>query len=242
LWNATIWGAISGSAVLLGALLSMFITIPKKIIGLIMAFGTGVLIGAASYELLGEAVEDGGIIPTSIGFISGALVFTIFDYIVSKNGASRRKRSVQQAVAGGGLAIFFGTIMDAIPESAMIGASLIEQQSVNVLLVISIFISNIPEGLSSTVGMKDSGYSNKKVLLLWIAVLVVSALASWGGYFLLDGVSENVMSGIAAFAGGGIIAMVASTMMPEAYEDSGPITGLIAALGLLASIILDSYS
>ncbi|MCM3601013.1 ZIP family metal transporter [Robertmurraya korlensis] len=242
MWNATIWGAISGSAVLIGALLSMFISIPKKIIGLIMAFGTGVLIGAASYELLGEAVEDAGIIPTSIGFVSGALVFTIFDYIVSKNGASQRKRSVPKVAAGGGLAIFFGTIMDAIPESIMIGASLIEQQSVNSLLVISIFISNIPEGLSSTVGMKDSGYSNKKVLFLWIAVLVASALASLGGYFLLDGASVNVKSGIAAFAGGGIIAMVASTMMPEAYEDSGPITGLSAALGLLASIILDNYS
>ena len=163
LWNATIWGAVSGSAVLLGALISMFITIPQKIIGLIMAFGTGVLIGAASYELLDEAVKDAGIIPTSIGFVSGALVFTIFDYIVSKYGASQRKRSVPKAAAGGGLAIFFGTIMDAIPESIMIGASLIEQQSVNSLLVISIFISNIPEGLSSTVGMKDSGYSNKKV-------------------------------------------------------------------------------
>ncbi|WML50120.1 ZIP family metal transporter [Neobacillus sp. PS3-34] len=242
MWNAPMWGAISGSAVLLGALLSMFLSIPKKIIGLIMAFGTGVLIGAASYELLGDAVKDGGITPTSIGFVSGAMVFTIFDYIVSKNGASKRKRSGQKATEGGGIAIFIGTIMDAIPESIMIGASLLEHQSVSFLLVIAIFISNIPEGLSSTVGMKISGYSNKKISLLWITVLAISTLASWGGYFILDGASENVMSGIAAFAGGGIIAMVASTMMPEAYEDSGPMTGLIAALGLLASLILDHFS
>ena len=239
--SAAMWGAISGSAVLLGALVSLFFSIPKKMIGYIMAFGTGVLIGAASYELLGDAVKDGGITPTSIGFISGAVVFTIFDFVVSKNGASHRKRSAQKAAEGGGIAIFIGTIIDAIPESIMIGASLLEK-SVSLLLVIAIFISNIPEGLSSTVGMKASGYSKKKIFLLWIGVLAISTLAAWGGYFFLNGASENVMSGIAAFAGGGIIAMIASTMMPEAYEDSGPMTGLIAALGLLASLILDHFS
>lgn len=117
----------------------------------------------------------------------------------------------------------------------MIGASLLEEQSVSFLLVIAIFISNIPEGLSSTAGMKNSGYSRTKMMLLWAAVFVISILASWSGYFFLDGASEEVMSAIAAFAGGGIIAMIASTMMPEAYEDSGPMTGLIAALGLLTS-------
>ncbi|PLT27521.1 ZIP family metal transporter [Peribacillus deserti] len=241
MWNAAMWGGISGSAVLIGALGAMFLPIQKKIIGYIMAFGTGVLIGAASYELLGDAVHDGGILPTSIGFVSGALIFTIFDNLVSKKGASQRKRSGQSSAAGG-LAIFIGTIMDAIPESIMIGASLLEKQSVSFLLVIAIFISNIPEGLSSTAGMKNSGYSKGKILLLWIMVLAISAIASWGGYFFLDGASDAVMAVIAAFAGGGIIAMIASTMMPEAYEDSGPMTGLIAALGLLASLVLDHFS
>ena len=242
MWNAAMWGGISGSAVLLGALASMFLPIRKKMIGYIMAFGTGVLIGAASYELLGESVHDGGITPTSIGFIAGSVVFTLFDYWVSKKGASHRKRSGHKAAASGGIAIFIGTIMDAIPESIMIGASLLEKQSVSFLLVIAIFISNIPEGLSSTAGMKNSGYSKTKIVMLWIGVLAISTLASWAGYFFLNGASEAVMSMIAAFAGGGIIAMIASTMMPEAYEDSGPITGLIASLGLLASLILDHFS
>ncbi|WP_419881500.1 ZIP family metal transporter [Peribacillus sp. B-H-3] len=242
MWSAAMWGGISGSAVLLGALVSMFLPIKTKIIGYIMAFGTGVLMGAASYELLGDAVHDGGIKPTIIGFIAGAAVFTLFDYLVSKKGASQRKRSGQKAAAGGGIAIFIGTVMDAIPESIMIGSSLLEKASVSFLLVVAIFISNIPEGLSSTAGMKNSGYSKTKIMLLWIAVLAISTFASWGGYFFLDHASGSIMSGIGAFAGGGIIAMIASTMMPEAYEDSGPLTGLIAALGLLASLLLDHYS
>ncbi|WP_460267505.1 ZIP family metal transporter, partial [Clostridium tertium] len=123
----------------------------------------------------------------------------IFDYAVSKRGASQRKRSGQTAV-GGGIAIFIGTIMDAVPESIMIGASLLEEQSVSFLLVIAIFISNIPEGLSSTAGLKNSGYSKTKIMLLWAAVLVISILASWSGFFFLDGASEEIMSAIAAFA------------------------------------------
>ncbi|UOE61322.1 ZIP family metal transporter [Priestia filamentosa] len=241
MWNAAMWGGISGSAVLIGALAAMLLPIQKKIIGYIMAFGTGVLIGAAAYELLGESLNSGGVLPTSIGFIAGAVTFTFFNYMVSRKGAAERKRSEQNAATSVGIAIFIGTIMDAIPESIMIGASLLEGPSVSFLLVIAIFISNIPEGLSSTAGMKDNGYSKRKILILWIAVLAISTFASWSGYFFLDGASEAVMASIAAFAGGGIIAMVASTMMPEAYDDSGSTTGLITSLGLLVSLLLNNF-
>lgn len=242
MWNAAMWGGISGSAVLIGALVAMLLPIQKKIIGYIMAFGTGVLIGAAAYELLGESLNSGGVLSTSIGFIAGAVTFTFFNYMVSRKGAAERKRSEQNVATSGGIAIFIGTIMDAIPESIMIGASLLEGHSVSFLLVIAIFISNIPEGLSSTAGMKDNGYSKLKILILWIAVLAISTFASWSGYFFLDGASEAVMASIAAFAGGGIIAMVASTMMPEAYDDSGSTTGLITSLGLLVSLLLNNFS
>ncbi|MGE7118786.1 ZIP family metal transporter [Peribacillus sp. NPDC046944] len=240
MWNAVLWGGVSGSAVLLGALMALFIPIKKKAIGYIMAFGTGVLIGAAAYELLGDSVRDGGIMATSIGFIAGAAVFTGLDFLVSKKGASKRKRSNHAYSKEAGLAIFIGTVMDAIPESIMIGASLISGGAVSWLLVIAIFISNIPEGLSSTTGLVNSHYSKKKIMALWFSVLMISAMSSLGGYLFLDQASEAMMAGMAAFAGGGIIAMVASTMMPEAYEDSGPITGIFASAGLLVSLVLDS--
>lgn len=244
MWNAAIWGGISGSAVLLGALFALFIKIPKKLIGFIMAFGTGVLIGAATYELIGESVRKGGLEPTIIGFLAGALVFTILDLIISKKGGADRKRSKGQSgekkeSSSGGLGIFIGTVMDAIPESIMIGASLVAGQGVSMLLVIAIFISNIPEGLSSTVGLRRGGYSKGKIIGLWGTVMVISALASFGGYLYMDHAGEYITAIIASFAGGGIIAMIASTMMPEAYEEGGPAIGFMAALGLLASIVLD---
>lgn len=228
MWNALWWGGVSGSAVLIGALLALFLRIPGKLTGFVMAFGTGVLIGAAAYELLEDSAADGGLMPTIIGFTAGALVFTVFDWLISRKEEE-----------GGGLAIFAGTVLDAIPESIMIGASLIAGQGVSVLLVIAIFISNIPEGLSSTAGLKEDGYGKSKIILLWLGVLVISTLASGGGYLFMDHAGGFTKALIASFAGGGIIAMVSSSMMPEAYKDSGPLTGFIAAMGLMCSLILD---
>ena len=240
MWDAIFWGAISGSAVLLGALVALFIPIKKNIIGYIMAFGTGVLIGAAAYELLEESIHTGGMVPTAIGFGAGAIVFTVLDLWISKRGAKGRKRSNGTEENSSGIAIFIGTVMDAIPESIMLGASILGGGSVSFLLVVAIFISNIPEGLSSTKGLLSSHYSKGKIFLLWLAVLAISAIASGGGYLFLDHASESVMAIVATFAAGGIIAMVSSTMMPEAYEDSGPITGIFAAAGLLVSLLLDA--
>jgi len=241
MWDAAMWGAISGSAVFLGALAAIFLPVKQRIIGDIMAFGTGILIGAASYELLEDSLHDGGLKATAIGFTLGALIFTILNYFVSKKGANQRKRS-SQTTKGAGLAIFIGTVMDAIPESIMVGASLLEKQSVSWLLVTAIFLSNIPEGLSSTVGLKNSGYQKRKIFLLWLSVLAISTFSAWGGFFFLSNAPDFLMAGIAAFAGGGIIAMITSTMMPEAYEESGTVTGLIAAMGLLVSLIMDHLS
>jgi len=250
MWSALMWGGISASAVVLGALAALFLRIGKKTIGWIMAFGVGTLIGAAAFELLGDALEDGGLTATAIGFTAGALVYTVFDLIVSKRGGSNRKRSGKdQSGSQGageadqsGLGIFAGTVMDAIPESIMLGASLLAGKGISVVLVVSIFVSNIPEGLSSTVGLQKNGYSRKKIFIMWAAVLLVSALASMGGYLFLEQLSPEMKAAIGAFAGGGIIAMLCSTMMPEAFEEGGPLVGFIASMGLLTAILLDTFS
>ncbi|WP_430789038.1 ZIP family metal transporter [Virgibacillus flavescens] len=241
MWNAIMWGGIAGSASLLGALAIMYFPIKKRIIGFIMALGTGALIGATTYELLGGAVEQAGLEEAAIGFLGGALVFTIFDYLISKYGGHKRKDSSgtsDNEKQGSGLAIFIGTIMDAIPESAMIGVSLIGGHSIGISLVVAIFISNFPEGLSSTVGLKNDGYSKTKILLMWGAVILFSSLSSLAGFVFLGDASNSIKAIISAFAGGGIIAMVASTMMPEAFKEGGPAVGFITAAGIFITLLL----
>ncbi|MFB8375765.1 ZIP family metal transporter [Paenibacillus taichungensis] len=242
MWTAFMWGGISASAVIIGALAALFLKIPKRVIGWIMAFGTGTLMGAAAFELIGDALNDGGIVPTAIGFTSGAVVYTLFDLLISSKGGAGRKRS-EKAGSGdssqSGLGIFAGTVMDAIPESIMLGASLLAGNGISVVLVVSIFVSNIPEGLSSTVGLQRNKYSRSRIILLWLGVLIISALAALGGYLFLEQLPDEMAAAIGAFAGGGIIAMICSTMMPEAFEEGGPVVGFIASMGLLVSLLLD---
>ncbi|TDM49594.1 ZIP family metal transporter [Macrococcoides goetzii] len=245
--SAFFWGAVSGFAVLLGAIVSMVVKIPRKILGFIMAFGVGILIGAATFELLQDAMEKSHIINTVIGFIAGALTFTILEALIAHHGGKHRKRSNQHELVkeektdqnDSGLGIFIGTVMDAIPESMMLGMSLIGGKGVSLLLLIAIFISNIPEGLSSTTGMLKSGQSKGKIIFLFAVVTIVAGLSALFGYVFLDHASLGVISIISSFAAGGIITMIGSTMMPEAYEEGGGLVGLMTAFGVITSILLD---
>ncbi len=244
--SAFFWGAVSGGAVLLGAIISMIIHIPRKILGFIMAFGVGVLIGAATFELLQESLEKSELTNTILGFVAGAVTFTIIEAIITRKGGKHRKRSNAHELqndsgegSGGGLGIFVGTVMDAIPESIMLGTTLIGGKGVSMLLLIAIFISNIPEGLSSTAGMLKSGQSKGKVIGLFVAVTVVAGLSALFGYVFLDHANPAVISIISSFAAGGIITMIGATMMPEAYEDGGALVGLFTAAGVITSILLD---
>ncbi len=241
-WTALLWGTIAASATLLGALLSLYVAISKRLIGFIMALGTGALIGATSYELLEDALEISGFTQVAIGFLGGAIVFTLLDSIVSHSGGKRRKETTanHQKVAhqgNSGLGMFIGTIMDTLPESAMIGMSIANGDNVSAALVVSIFISNLPEGLSSTVSLKRGGYENRTILLLWLAVVLFSAISSGGG-LLLIAASDSMKAITSAFAGGAIIAMIASTMMPEAYKEGGPTVGIVTAVGMFISLFL----
>jgi len=241
--SAFFWGAVSGGAVLLGALISMVVPIKNKLLGFIMAFGVGVLIGAATFELLQESLHKSELINTVIGFISGSVVFTLLEAMISRKGGRHRKRSNAHELNGeqsnSGIGIFIGTIMDAIPESIMLGTTLIGGKSVSLLLLLAIFISNIPEGLSSTAGMLKSGSSKKKITFLFIMVTIVAGLSSLFGYVFLDHADPMVISLISSFAAGGIITMIGATMMPEAYEDGGALVGLMTAFGVITSILLD---
>lgn len=242
--EALLWGAIAGAANLIGSIIVLLMPLPQRFIAYIMALGTGALIGAVAYELLGKAMENSGLLQIALGFLGGAALFTVLDIIVSKRGARHRKRSGHGAhtpdgsSASSGIAIFIGTIMDAIPETAMIGLGLAAGNGVSTALVAAIFISNLPEGISSTSGLKKGGFSTKKVLFMWGFVLTASALSSLAGYALSDQLSVDAEAILASFAAGAIIAMVSSTMLPEAHDKAGPVVGFMTACGIFITLLL----
>ncbi|MGY3355292.1 zinc transporter ZupT [Bradyrhizobium sp. GM0.4] len=161
--QAALWGLLAGGALVIGAALAWFFSISQRLIAGVMAFGSGVLISALSFELMDEAYKRGGFLATSLGFLGGAAVYTAANIYISRRGARDRKRSggppSPQESENGGTAIAVGALLDGIPESIVIGVSMIQGGAVSLVAVIAIFLSNIPEGLSSAAGMKKAGRS-----------------------------------------------------------------------------------
>ena len=202
-----------------------------------MAFGAGVLLSSVAFELMDEAYGVGGIDAAAPGLLLGAAVFYVADREVNRRGGERRKNAGNRQ-GGSAAAIAIGALLDGIPESAAIGVSLIEGGGVGVALVAAVFLSNVPEGLSSAAGMKRAGRSPAYVFGLWGAVTLASTLAALLGYLFLAGASGNVVAAIQSFAAGAILTMLASTMMPEAYEEGGPVVGVVTTVGFLLAFVL----
>ncbi|MET9319542.1 ZIP family zinc transporter [Streptomyces sp. NPDC003038] len=237
------WGLFAGAALLIGAAIGSLVRVPPRLIALVMAFGSGVLMAAVSFELIAEAYERSGMWPVVAGAVGGAAVYSGANALLARRGAQHRKRSggeqpSEAEAPGSGNAIALGALLDGIPESVVIGTSLLGGGHLGVATVGAVFISNIPEGLASSAGMRSAGRSRTYVFVLWGAIAVISGLAALAGYALLGGASEAVMAVITAVAGGAILAMIADTMIPEAYSKVHLMTGLVTVVGFLSAFAL----
>jgi ZIP family zinc transporter len=243
--QAGFWGLVAGSALLVGAAAGFFLRVPQRLIAAIMAFGSGVLISALSFDLMDEAYRRGGFGSTAAGFLGGALVYTAANWYLSRRGAKHRKRSghtqpqpSESDDNGSGLSIAVGALLDGIPESIVIGLSMIEGGVVSLVAVVAIFLSNIPEGLSSSSGMKKAGRSAGYVFGVWGGIAAVSGVAALIGFSLFSGLSPNIAAATTAVAAGAILSMLVDTMIPEAFEEAHNFAGLITVAGFLAAFVL----
>ncbi|GAB3602479.1 ZIP family metal transporter [Microbacterium aureliae] len=244
LWLAALSGLIAGGSLLGGAAVAWFVTIPRKVVAAIMAVGAGVLIATLAFELVEEAASDGGLVPTVSGFLGGAVLYVVADRLVSRPHRQTKapanivaRRGAGGLAGGSGLAIALGALIDGIPESIVMGLSVL-QGGLSLPIVAAVAISNIPEGLGSTAELKRGGTRARTVFLLWSGIAVVTVVAAVVGYLALQTAPAELVAVIMTVAAGGLLAMVANTMIPEAFEREHGMTGLWATMGFLGAFVL----
>ncbi|GAA1283739.1 MULTISPECIES: ZIP family metal transporter [Brachybacterium] len=240
---ALLAGLVAGGALLLGSAVAWFLKVPGAVVAGIMAFGAGVLISALTFELVSDAMEQGGLAATSGGFLAGAVIYVGLNLLLARYGARHRKRSGDQQPSeadrsGSGGAIAIGALLDGVPESMVLGLSVLAGPGLSVPMFAAVFISNVPEGLSSSAGWKAAGRSRLYVFGIWGAIALASGIASLAGYALLDGAAPATLAVVNALAAGAILAMITDTMIPEAFAEDSLYSGLLATLGFLAALTL----
>jgi ZIP family zinc transporter len=257
--TAAIYGLLASSGLILGPIIALVASPSRRVVASIIAFGSGVLVSALTFELMEEAFEKGGVAYVVAGFLAGGLIYVAMDYLLDRlarrspkregrhardvePGAQEKEESTEAATVSG-TALLVGAMLDGIPENAAIGISLhAEGKGLGLVLLAAVFLGNLPESISSSVGMRQEGRSGAYILAVWGVAAVATTLASVAGYALLGGLSPDMVSAILALAAGGILAMLADTMMPEAFENGGPLVAMATVVGFLCAFLLSHLS
>ena len=236
--EATLWGALAASSLVLGGALALRFRLPVRVVGLILAFGAGTLISAVAYELVPDVTIDAGGVAIAMG--AGAIVFYLGNGAVSTMGGGNRKNlnpAADAPASGSGRAIVLGTVLDGIPESLVLGIGLTVGGAVSVAFLAAVFISNLPEAIAATVSLKAAGTKSSAIMLMWLGIATLSALAAGIGYVVASSVGSDGTL-IQAFAAGALLTMIIDTMAPEAVEQAGAEAGLATVLGFAVAAAL----
>lgn len=229
------WGAVAAVSLVMGALLALARRWPDGVVGAVLAFGAGALISSVAFELAQEGLQIGSPVSVAIGLALGAVTFFVADGVVERIGG-------RKGGGAAGLPLALGSLLDGIPEQAVLGIGLAAGDGVSVALLMAIFVSNLPEGVGSAADMRAAGKSSGTIIRLWVVVAVVCALATIGGYAVADLTSGNVKAGIDGFAAGALLVMLVDSMIPEAKTKAGNRAGLATVLGFAVAAALSNLA
>lgn len=248
-----VFAVVASSPLVVGAYLGSRFTFPERLLAAVLAFAAGALITALTFELFEESYEKGGAVRAAVGLAAGAVVFTgcsvLLDRYVAKADAADGSTKLDKDAAGerpatspsvsgsAGLALLAAVTLDGVPENAALGITL-QETGGSLALLAAIFASNLPESLVGAASMRAQGRSTAYAVGLWSVAAVLLAGAVLVGAGPLSSVSDQTISLPLAFAAGAVIASLADTLMPEAYEQGGPLVALSTSLGFVLSFLL----
>ena len=246
--TAILFGLAASSALVIGAIVGSRWDPPREVTGVLLAFASGALISALAFELCEEAYHLGGAARSGLALLAGAAAFVAADTwldrkVTGKAGPEQREVTQEAAAqaAGGtqrtvGFALLAAVTLDGVPENLALGVSLVDGASL--ALLVAIFFSNLPESLVGAVAMRREGRQAKTVIGTWGVCAVLLAIAVVAGRGLAEPLGDEVLAVALGFAGGAVLASLADTLMPEAFEHGRPFNAFATAAGFFLSFIL----
>jgi ZIP family zinc transporter len=236
MFEAAGWGALSSSTLIVGALVAYLLKPSVRLTAAVMAIGSGLLIGSVSYDLVADAQHSLPLPWIAVSLMLGAAVFVLGSRLIELRGGKRRKNPV----TGGDdqpLGIVLGSALDGIPESFVLGLSVLTG-GVSMPLLIGIGLSNLPEGMAASAGLRSRQWPIGRVMLMWTAVVATSAVSAGLGHTVLASDDGTLTGVVQTFAAGALLAMISDTMIPESYEVERVWTGGLVVGGFAASLLI----
>jgi ZIP family zinc transporter len=222
---------VVSAALVAGAAWGVFGRLTDRSEGFVVAMAGGALMVSAVLELILPATRETTDWAAYLVVMIGASVFVVLDRLV--------KRRLGGA-AGAGLLL--AITLDGIPENLALGVALIGAAPLEVAALSgAIFLSNLPEAAGGARGMvHDGDLSRARVMGVWAATAGLLAAAASVGYFLLEPVPSGSLALVRCFAGGAVVASLATEVFPGAFREDSYQTGIAAAAGLVLAMFLTS--
>jgi ZIP family zinc transporter len=225
--TAVLYGLATALPLAIGAAIGLHWRLPRAALAGLMAFGAGTMIAAVSTELFEPAFHQAGATIAGIALFAGAGVYVICSHLIDN----------RLGPAAIGWALMLGTVLDGIPENTALGISL--TTGGGLVLVVAVAVGNVPEAVSGAALMRQAhGFSSRRALSLWIITAAILVAVTVAGYALSDTIPQTGISTVQAFAGGATLAVLADSLMPEAYREGGWWVGLCTAAGFMLAFVL----
>jgi ZIP family zinc transporter len=220
-------GVVAQSSLLFAGLLTCFVKVPRRVVGILAGFGAGALLAAISFDLVIEA-EELDFWQLGLWMLGGVAAFLIGDRLVEKRYGTSGE--------GGAMGIVVGSVVDGVPESIILGIQIATGLPVSPSFLGAVLISNVPQAIAPSAELVNDGWGPRRLGRLWLLVVLACGVAAALGYLAGD-IGEVTGATWAAFAAGGLLGMLTNSLMPFAYEHGGDLAGVGTVFGFCLSLL-----
>lgn len=235
--NTLLLSMIVSSAFLIGAILSIFIQYPERIRADLAALSAGIFFSTISFSLVDEALREGSFITMVVGFIIGAVVFSVINRILQRRSNSKTKnKDISSSKT-----VIIGTFLDSFPESIFIGVIIALNLQGLMAAVLALFIGNVTATMEGAKRMVDVSKRKSYILKPWFFIFVIVTIGGPLGWYLEKPLNPEQLSMIISFAAGALMAFITEELIPQAYKRVELHIGLSASFGFIIALALFHY-